>query len=202
MPEEHGTLSEDAGTPGGGSNGDDGGRAGESGGWTDSLREIMASGIAVVIVALTVWMLFKVFVLGGKADADPEAYARQKDIMLYGLTLLGTILGYYFGRVPAERRAEQAEEVAGNAQTAAAQAGEAAGEAQRQAREEAAKKEAAEAKVADARSTVERIRNELPAAPRKPAGTRGGGGRGAPAEAPDSAAGARSELEALLRRLG
>jgi hypothetical protein len=50
-----------------------------------------------------------------KAHAD--AYARQKDIMLYALALFGTVMGYYLGRVPAEANARRAERTADAAQT-------------------------------------------------------------------------------------
>ena len=173
--------------------------AGDQGrGWTVGLREIMASAIEALVVTLSCLMLWRVFVLGGEANADVDAYSRQKDVMLYGLTLLGTVLGYYFGRVPAERRAEHAEAAAGDAHAAAASAASIADEAQRQAREEAAKKEAAQSKVADAREAVTRIRGQLGSAREGgPLGTRRG-----PESAP--AAGAppvHAELDALLRRL-
>jgi len=38
-----------------------------------------------------------------------DAYGRQKDILLYALALLGTVTGYYLGRVPAELRANTAQ---------------------------------------------------------------------------------------------
>jgi hypothetical protein len=39
-----------------------------------------------------------------------DAFNRQKDVMLYGLSLLGAVIGYYFGRMPAELHARQAEQ--------------------------------------------------------------------------------------------
>lgn len=48
--------------------------------------------------------------------AQQDAFNNRKDIMLYGLSLLGAIIGYYFGRVPAELHAQAAQRAADNAQ--------------------------------------------------------------------------------------
>jgi hypothetical protein len=45
-----------------------------------------------------------------------DAFNNRKDVMLYGLSLLGAIIGYYFGRVPAELHAQAAQRAANNAQ--------------------------------------------------------------------------------------
>src|SRR5437868_277513 len=77
-------------------------------------RELVTFAIAAVILILAAWMLVSTFNTAGSSTlpAGKEAYDRQKDIMLYGLSLLGTVMGYYFGRAPAELRAKQAEKVA------------------------------------------------------------------------------------------
>ncbi len=171
-------------------------------GWTAGLREIMTSAIAVVILAVTTVMLWKVFQAGGVKAVDPEAFNRQKDIMHYGLTLLGTVLGYYFGRVPAERRAEQAEAVAHQANAAVGEAAGAASEAQRQSREHQQQRQAAEAKVEDAKTTVARVRERLTPAPQTRRGTLGAAG--APEDTgtrAESHAAAHAELHALAQRL-
>ncbi len=172
-------------------------------GWTVGLREIMASVIALAIVALAVWMLGDVFLRGGEVNAGvvgkpalkelyDDAFNRQKDIMLYGLTLLGTVLGYYFGRVPAERRAEQAEAATVQAQAATTEAATAAGEAQRQS-------QAAAAKVEDTRQTLERVKTlRQVGAPRRRTLRSGGDAGPEPAANPE----ADAELDALARRLG
>src|SRR3954469_22349153 len=104
------------------------------------LRELMAVGISLAILVLTVAMMWMTFrsagatdrvrvpgadgsVLSPSAEAAKEArsyqtesYNRQKDIMLYGLALLGTVTGYYLGRVPAEINAKRAENAAETAQ--------------------------------------------------------------------------------------
>jgi hypothetical protein len=78
-------------------------------------REAVTTMIAGVIVLLAGWMLVKTFVAASTASSV-DLFNRQKDIMLYGLSLLGTVTGYYFGRVPAELRARQAEATAAASQ--------------------------------------------------------------------------------------
>jgi hypothetical protein len=108
------------------------------------LRELMAVTISAAVLCLTVvmmWMTFnsagatefvRVQQISGTGSASApaptpeaikeartyqtEAYNRQKDIMLYALALLGTVTGYYLGRVPAEINAKRAENAAVTAQ--------------------------------------------------------------------------------------
>ena len=87
------------------------------------LHETMTTVISLVILVVAVVMLLRTFEYarsGGKdptkAAAEKEAYDRQKDVMLYALALLGTVTGYYLGRVPAERRAQQAQETVATTQ--------------------------------------------------------------------------------------
>jgi hypothetical protein len=106
-------------------------------------KEGVTAFIAAVVVIVTMWMLAGTFLSAAfkepsspseMASADLQAQQRQdkerenslklqegvfnhrKDIMLYGLSLLGAIIGYYFGRVPAELHAKAAERSANNAQ--------------------------------------------------------------------------------------
>ena len=82
-------------------------------------RELATVLITVTIVALAAWMLVVSFATAGKQTSPQtvEAFTRQKDILLYCLSLLGTVMGYYFGRAPAELRANHAEELANTSQT-------------------------------------------------------------------------------------
>jgi hypothetical protein len=61
-----------------------------------------------------------------RAEADvkarSDAFGREKDLLLYALALLGTVTGYYLGRVPAEARAQQAQQTASNSQNQLASA--------------------------------------------------------------------------------
>jgi hypothetical protein len=88
----------------------------------------MAVVISVVVLALAAVTISETFISAGStakfpAGADEEArryqidaYNRQKDIMLYVVSLFGTVMGYYLGRVPAEANAKRAERAADTAQ--------------------------------------------------------------------------------------
>jgi hypothetical protein len=88
-------------------------------------REGIAGIISLVILVMAAVMLWGTY--NYAKDATPtadanvvstrkESYERQKDIMLYALALLGTVTGYYLGRVPAELHAQQAQRSANAAQ--------------------------------------------------------------------------------------
>jgi hypothetical protein len=86
-------------------------------------RESMTAAISIVILGLAAitlygtWNSAKLVPADDKtAAAQKESYERQKDIMLYALALLGTVTGYYLGRVPAELHAQQAQKAADTAQ--------------------------------------------------------------------------------------
>jgi hypothetical protein len=90
------------------------------------VREGIAAVISIAILVVTVLMMYGTYSYAAKespanADANAaivrkESYDRQKDIMLYALALLGTVTGYYLGRVPAELHAQQAQQSANTAQ--------------------------------------------------------------------------------------
>lgn len=92
---------------------------------TATFHEGITATLAVVISAMALWMLGRTFLAGAVPFGGPEAeqmkaaYDRQKDVMQYGLALLGTVTGYYLGRVPAERRAESAQQSSEKAQATA-----------------------------------------------------------------------------------
>ena len=78
------------------------------------LRESIPAVIALAIVVVALWMLLDVHHL--RPDADHLSYQRKKDVLLLTLGFLGTVTGYYFGRVPAERHADAARDAARSAQ--------------------------------------------------------------------------------------
>jgi hypothetical protein len=98
-------------------------------GLMQALRESLAGLISIVILVLAAYMMYQTFgfartppaedkdpaVVAARQQAQKDAYDRQKDIMLYALALLGTVTGYYLGRVPAEQHAQQAQRAADNA---------------------------------------------------------------------------------------
>src|SRR5262249_27030232 len=73
--------------------------------WDQGLREIVTAVISVAIVALSLFLLWDVYCA---AKVKAETFDRQKDLLSLSLALLGTVTGYYFGRVPAERHADAA----------------------------------------------------------------------------------------------
>jgi hypothetical protein len=78
------------------------------------LREGTAVVISMVILGLAAWTIGHTFLAAGGDSVD--AYNREKDIMLYVVSLFGTVTGYYLGRVPAEVNARRAETAANAAQ--------------------------------------------------------------------------------------
>ena len=102
----------------------------KSGLWLSIFKEGITSVLALTILGFTFYMVVSVFNTGGlrvttsdvEVKAVQDAFSRQKDILLYALSLLGTVLGYYFGRVPAELHAQQAQNQANKAQGEAAEA--------------------------------------------------------------------------------
>jgi hypothetical protein len=100
-----------------------------SGIWLNIFKEGITSLLGLAILGFALYMLISVFNAAGRvstgeaeAKAMQDAFGRQKDILLYALSLLGTVLGYYFGRVPAELHAQQAQNRANKAQGESEQA--------------------------------------------------------------------------------
>ena len=84
-------------------------------------REAIAAMLSAAILATTTWAFMRTFesgsliFAGDSALAAREAYERQKDLLMLALGLLGTVTGYYLGRVPAELRAGTAQRAADKA---------------------------------------------------------------------------------------
>ena len=94
-----------------------------------SFKEAVTAVIALSIVLTLVGML----IYGFSADSLDE---NKKYLIGIVLSLAGTVTGYYFGRVPAEKRADTAEKAATDAQK---------------------EKGKADAKVEDAKKTLDRL---------------------------------------------
>lgn len=148
------------------------------------LREVVAALLAAAIAVIALGMLVGTYAAAREVvtvtekdfDNKPlyaenerlrlESRASQKDIMLVAIGLFGSVLGYYFGRVPAERRAEVAETAASTSQATASDAVLGTAKAQAQARDESIRRSAAERKVWDAKRTLAHIlANEGPPQP-------------------------------------
>ena len=63
--------------------------------------------MSAAIAITTIYMLVQSFWHGGSEMAK-EAFNRQKDVLSLALGLFGTVTGYYFGRIPAEKAADAA----------------------------------------------------------------------------------------------
>jgi membrane protein YqaA with SNARE-associated domain len=169
------------------------------------LHEVFTVVLSAVILGLTAWMMARTFASSAAtfsgdeklAALQKDAYERQKDIMLYGMALLGTVTGYYLGRIPAERRADSAQRSADKAHADAQHAvmGAAAEVARAVDAKDAAKKAA--------RTIVRRTREALGAAGHGPAGRAALGPRSTSAP-PDfrAAEAAMDDAERLLEDMG
>jgi len=92
-----------------------------------SLKDFMTAFIAVAIMLATGYVFFNLY--GGRAEAADAAYQRGMQLLQILLGFAGTVVGFYFGRAPAEKqaneaqlRANQAQKDAANAQTEGAKA--------------------------------------------------------------------------------
>lgn len=91
-------------------------------------REAIAALISLVILIMSIFAFVVTFSAAGAvysgadAAAKKEAYERQKDLLGIAIGLLGTVTGYYLGRVPAELRAQTAQGLLSTATDAAQQA--------------------------------------------------------------------------------
>jgi hypothetical protein len=78
------------------------------------LRETVTALIALAIAFVALRLLWDVH--GVLKMGKPDNYEQHKELLLLALGLLGTVTGYYFGRVPAERHADAARDAAKAAQ--------------------------------------------------------------------------------------
>jgi len=87
--------------------------------WTPEMviqafKEVVTAVMGLVVVIFTLWLAWTAL----SYSANDTMMSNVKDIMLLVLGLAGIVIGYYFGRVPADARAAQAahEAVQANAQ--------------------------------------------------------------------------------------
>lgn len=83
------------------------------------LKEIVTALIGLAIVVYTLYMTTVALGMVGDTNRLPSA----KDLLLLFLSLTGVVLGYYFGRVPADARSAQAQQQAMDATAQTAQIG-------------------------------------------------------------------------------
>jgi hypothetical protein len=78
-----------------------------------AFKEIVTAVLGLMLVGWTVFLTQRTFTYVG----DPAKIADAKDVLLLALGLAGVVVGYYFGRVPADMRATQAQQQANAATT-------------------------------------------------------------------------------------
>jgi len=180
-------------------------------------REGIAGIISVVVLAIAALMLYGTYnyvrQTPDNADATiaaarKESYERQKDIMLYALALLGTVTGYYLGRVPAELHAQQAQRSANTAQdqlqktqTKLTDTAGSAAAAATQVTIAEKEKAAAKAKVAKATGALEVAKDAIAKTLTAPVSKTLGAESGSPSRDVENLRRAQQEIEATLREI-
>jgi hypothetical protein len=86
------------------------------------VREAVTALLALAIAFVALWLLYDVH--GVLKTGKPDNYDQHKEVLLLALGLLGTVIGYYFGRVPAERHADTARDAAKLRKNASRKSGE------------------------------------------------------------------------------
>ena len=81
--------------------------------WTPDLviqlfKEIVTAVMGLLLVGYTLYVANSVLALAGESKKLPDA----KDLLLLMLGLAGVVIGYYFGRIPADARTAQAQKQA------------------------------------------------------------------------------------------
>jgi uncharacterized membrane protein len=74
----------------------------------DILRELLAAIITLVLLGVAVYLWTQMT----SPTVDDAAFARFKEVLQSVSPLLGTAIGYYLGRISAERSADQAQKSA------------------------------------------------------------------------------------------
>ncbi len=179
------------------------------------LKEIITALLGLGIAAIALWMLVGTYVTAterpevtaddlenrplydAREKARLEQKSGQKDVMLVAIGLFGSVIGYYFGRVPAERRADRAESAASEAQATVTEAVTNATVAGERASEEKQLRQAAEGKVEDARRATVSILRKLQTTAEPRELSRSGGAADSGPEVIEASA----ELRSLLDRL-
>ena len=69
-------------------------------------KEVIAALLAISIVGLTLCLLWNMYTKA--PEKDSTAWEQRSQVIQILLALAGTVTGYYFGRIPAERAAASA----------------------------------------------------------------------------------------------
>jgi hypothetical protein len=82
------------------------------------LKEVVTAVLGIGIVAYTLYWTGRAFAMAG----DPTRMADAKDLLTFLSGFAGVVVGYYFGRVPADARTVQAQQQMAQAQQQMGQA--------------------------------------------------------------------------------
>lgn len=82
---------------------------------TEDFIQIFKEAVTALIAILLVWTTISLVRTLIGTIGDEARFNQAKDILTVMTGLLGVVLGYYFGRIPAEARAAQAQEQAAQA---------------------------------------------------------------------------------------
>jgi hypothetical protein len=70
-----------------------------------AIKETVTAGLGFALILFTLWMTYRAFSMVGQAEQMKDALGVLS--LLFGLA--GVVVGYYFGRMPADARAMQAQ---------------------------------------------------------------------------------------------
>lgn len=88
-----------------------GSQAASGGNWP---KEVVAAALSTVIVGFTMYFMWKMF--EAPDNVGQTLWQHQSAILQVAVGFAGTVIGYYFGRIPAERAAATAQQAANSAQ--------------------------------------------------------------------------------------
>jgi hypothetical protein len=91
---------------------------GKSAVWLQWLKEVVTAVLGIGIVAYTLYWTGRAFAMAG----DPTRMGDAKDLLTFLSGFAGVVVGYYFGRVPADARTAQAQQQMAQAQQQMGQA--------------------------------------------------------------------------------
>lgn len=79
-----------------------------------ALKEVVGSLLSIAIMTFTLGFMAIMFL--ASATVEDKLWQHQTSILAMALSLAGTVTGYYFGRLPAERAASAAQQALTSAQ--------------------------------------------------------------------------------------
>lgn len=88
----------------------------------EGMKEYIAAVLSIAIVGFTLYFMWGMFDLENEKAIDEGKWKQQSTILQLAIALAGTVTGYYFGRIPAERAAAASQQAAATSNALAQQA--------------------------------------------------------------------------------